>query len=106
MWPWPPLGTSETDTLFKMGFQTYIFCSKVPSKCRKCHFRDTHTGYIEVTLGLRWGYVGVTLGLHRVTWGLHRGYIGVTLGLHRGYIGVTLELHRGYIGVTLGLHRG
>ena len=23
-----------------MGFQTYIFCSKVPSKCRKCRFRD------------------------------------------------------------------
>ena len=23
------------DTLLKMGFQTYIFCSKVPSKCRK-----------------------------------------------------------------------
>ena len=35
-----PLGTSETDILLKMGFQTYIFCSKVPSKCRKCHFRD------------------------------------------------------------------
>ena len=28
------------DPHFKMGFQTYIFCSKVPSKCRKCHFRD------------------------------------------------------------------
>ena len=35
-----PLGTSETDTLLKMGFQTFIFCSKVPSKCRKCRFRD------------------------------------------------------------------
>ena len=23
-----------------MGFQTYIFCSKVPSKCRKCCYRD------------------------------------------------------------------
>ena len=23
-----------------MGFQTYIFCSKVPSKCRKYRFRD------------------------------------------------------------------
>ena len=23
-----------------MGFQTYIFCSNVPSKCRKCRFRD------------------------------------------------------------------
>ena len=23
-----------------MGFQTYIFCSKVPSKCRKCRFRN------------------------------------------------------------------
>ena len=32
----PPLRTSETDTLLKMGFQTYIFCSK----CRKCRFRD------------------------------------------------------------------
>ena len=21
-------------------FKTVIFCSKVPSKCRKCHFRD------------------------------------------------------------------
>ena len=28
------------DPNFKMGFQTYIFCSKVPSKCRKCRFRD------------------------------------------------------------------
>ena len=41
--PSPP-GKSENifwrDTLFKMGFQTYIFCSKVPSKCRKCRFRD------------------------------------------------------------------
>ena len=39
----PPLGTSKTffdETLLKMGFQTYIFCSNVPSKCRKCHFRD------------------------------------------------------------------
>ena len=40
----PPLGKSEKvfwrDTLLKMGFQTYIFCSKVPSKCRKCRFRD------------------------------------------------------------------
>ena len=63
----PPLGKSENifwrDTLLKMGFQTYIFCSKcrkcrfrdpnfkmgfqtnifcakVPSKCRKCRFRD------------------------------------------------------------------
>ena len=39
-----PLGKSENifwqDTLLKMGFQTYIFCSKVPSKCRKCRFRD------------------------------------------------------------------
>ena len=35
-----PLGTSETDTLLKMGFQTYIFCSKMPSKCRECRFRD------------------------------------------------------------------
>ena len=36
-----PLGTCETDTLLKMGFQTYIlFCSKVPSECRKCRFRD------------------------------------------------------------------
>ena len=41
MRPWPPyVGTSETDTLLKMGFQTCIFCSKVPSKCRKCSFRD------------------------------------------------------------------
>ena len=35
----PPLGKSENifwqDTLLKMWFQTYIFCSKVPSKCRK-----------------------------------------------------------------------
>ena len=23
-----------------MGFQTYIFCSNVPSECRKCRFRD------------------------------------------------------------------
>ena len=38
--PCSPLGTSETDTLLKMGFQTYIFCSKVPSKCRKCRFRQ------------------------------------------------------------------
>ena len=29
-----------TRTLLEMGFQTYIFCSKVPSKCRKCRFRD------------------------------------------------------------------
>ena len=36
----PSLGTSETDTLLKMGFQTYVFYSKVPSKCRKCRFRD------------------------------------------------------------------
>ena len=40
----PPLGKSENifghDTLSKMGFQTYIFCSKVSSKCRKCRFRD------------------------------------------------------------------
>ena len=36
----PPLGTSETDTLLKMGFETYTFCSKVPSKCRKYRFRD------------------------------------------------------------------
>ena len=42
MRPWPPLGTSETDKLLKMGFQIYIFCSKVPSKCRKCRFRDPH----------------------------------------------------------------
>ena len=28
------------DTLLKIGFQTYIFCSKVLSKCRKCRFRD------------------------------------------------------------------
>ena len=28
------------DTLLKVGFQTYIFCSKVPSKCMKCSFRD------------------------------------------------------------------
>ena len=28
------------DPNFKMGFQTYIFCSKEPSKCRKCRFRD------------------------------------------------------------------
>ena len=28
------------DPNFKMGFQTYIFCSKVPSKCRKFRFRD------------------------------------------------------------------
>ena len=28
------------DTLLKMGFQTYIFWSKVLSKCRKCGFRD------------------------------------------------------------------
>ena len=33
-----PLGTSETDILLKMGFQTYIFCSK----CTKCNFRDTN----------------------------------------------------------------
>ena len=32
----PLLGTSKTDTLLKMGFQTYIFCSK----CSKCRFRD------------------------------------------------------------------
>ena len=43
--PWPPpLGKSVNifwrDTLLKMGFQTYIFCSKVLSRCRKCHFRD------------------------------------------------------------------
>ena len=31
------------DTLLKTGFQTYIFCSKVPSKCRKCRFRDPRT---------------------------------------------------------------
>ena len=35
-----PLGKSENifwqDTLLKMGFQNYIFCSK----CRKCRFRD------------------------------------------------------------------
>ena len=40
----PPLGKSENifwrDTLLKIGFQTYIFCSKVPSKCRKCCYRD------------------------------------------------------------------
>ena len=40
----PPLRKSENifwrDTLLEMGFQTYIFCSKVPSKCRKCRFRD------------------------------------------------------------------
>ena len=40
----PPLGKSENifwqDRLLKMVFQTYIFCSKVPSKCRKCRFRD------------------------------------------------------------------
>ena len=29
------------DTLLNMGFQTHIFCSKVPSKCRKCRFK-TH----------------------------------------------------------------
>ena len=28
------------DPNYKIGFQTYIFCSKVPSKCRKCRFRD------------------------------------------------------------------
>ena len=28
------------DPTFKMGFQTNIFCSKVPSKCRKCRYRD------------------------------------------------------------------
>ena len=28
------------DPNLKMGFQIYIFCSKVPSKCRKCRFRD------------------------------------------------------------------
>ena len=36
----PPFGNSENiflrDALLKMGFQTYIFCSK----CRKCRFRD------------------------------------------------------------------
>ena len=26
------------DPNFKMGFQTYIFCSNVPSKCRKCRY--------------------------------------------------------------------
>ena len=30
---------SETQN-FKMGFETYIFSSKVLSKCRKCRFRD------------------------------------------------------------------
>ena len=44
MRPWPPLGKSENifwrDTLLKMGLQTYIFCSKVSSKCKKCRFRD------------------------------------------------------------------
>ena len=40
----PPLRNVRTifwrDTLLKMGFQTYIFGSNVPSKCRKCRFRD------------------------------------------------------------------
>ena len=45
MRPWKsPLGKSKNifwrDTLLKMGFQTYIVCSKVPSKCKKCRFRD------------------------------------------------------------------
>ena len=44
MRPWPLLGKSENifwrDTLLKIRFQTYIFCSKVSSKCRKCRFRD------------------------------------------------------------------
>ena len=42
--PLPPTRKVRTifwqDTLLKMGFQTYIFCSKVPSKGRKCRFRD------------------------------------------------------------------
>ena len=46
MKPRTPLRTSEIffwrDTLLKMRFQTYIFCSKVPSKCRKWRFRDTN----------------------------------------------------------------
>ena len=29
---------------FQNGFQTYIFCSEVPSKCRKCRFRDPFPG--------------------------------------------------------------
>ena len=39
----PLLGTSENifdETLLKKGFQSYIFCSNVPSKCRKCRLRD------------------------------------------------------------------
>ena len=38
--PPPPTPPTPSDTLLKMGFQTYIFCSNVPSKCRKCRFRD------------------------------------------------------------------
>ena len=35
-----PVAYLGGDALLKMGFQTYIFCSKVPSICRKCRFRD------------------------------------------------------------------
>ena len=47
-----PLGTSETDILLKTGFQTYIFCSKVPSKCRKFHFRDPNFKKFQILLDI------------------------------------------------------
>ena len=36
------------DANFKMGFQTYIFCSKVPSKCRKCRFKDPNFNCVVI----------------------------------------------------------
>ena len=44
MRPCPPPESPKTffwqDTLLKIGFQTYTFCSKVHLKCRKYRFRD------------------------------------------------------------------
>ena len=37
------------DPNFKMGFQTYIFFSKVPSKCRKYRFRDPNFKTVSST---------------------------------------------------------
>ena len=42
-WPPPPRKVRKhflTRYTLKIGFQTYIFCLKVHSKCRKCRFRD------------------------------------------------------------------
>ena len=92
----PPLETSEIffdETLLKMGFQTYIFCSSVPSKCRKCRFKDPKFENFVVTMAspsikswLRYCFHTTTSSFFVCEQRQHSLYLAGKLVLYQAYI--------------------